>query len=101
MGNKVATSPFPAYGSALALYNQAELKSIKDQFALISGASGVISITMFAKVNEAQSPYIRREVLPRLFSALDLKKNGVVTFEEYLCVLTVFRSGTLDNKLKC
>jgi hypothetical protein len=36
-----------------------------------------------------------------MFLALDIKKDGVIDFEEYLCAVTVFRSGTLDDKAKC
>mmetsp|Transcript_11161 Transcript_11161/g.24792 ORF Transcript_11161/g.24792 Transcript_11161/m.24792 type:complete len:118 (-) Transcript_11161:17-370(-) len=101
MGNKSIGSPFPSYDAALALYSQAELNEFRKKYTTLSGGSEVLSLPNFVKSLSAHSSYAQRELAPRLFSALNLKRNGSLTFEEYLCGLTVFRSGTQDNKIKC
>jgi len=45
--------------------------------------------------------YAQRHVHPRIFSTFDTKRDGSIDFEEYLCGVTVFRSGSVDDKLKC
>lgn len=45
--------------------------------------------------------YAQRHVHPRIFNTFDTKRDGSIDFEEYLCGVTVFRSGSVDDKLKC
>lgn len=45
--------------------------------------------------------YAHRHVHPRIFSTFDTKRDGSIDFEEYLCGVTVFRTGTIEDKLKC
>ena len=44
--------------------------------------------------------YAKRHILPRFFSTMDVKKDGVVDFEEFLCAVALFRVGSTEDKIK-
>ena len=46
------------------------------------------------------SQYIRKHVLPRLFAAMDAKRDNVIDFEEYVCAVALFRIGSTEEKIK-
>ena len=46
------------------------------------------------------SQYIRKHVLPRLFAAMDTKRDHVIDFEEYVCAVALFRIGSTEDKIK-
>jgi hypothetical protein len=46
------------------------------------------------------SQYIRKHVLPRLFAAMDSKRDQVIDFEEYVCAVALFRAGSTEDKIK-
>ena len=46
------------------------------------------------------SQYIRKHVLPRLFAAMDSKRDQVIDFEEYVCAVALFRIGSTEAKIK-
>lgn len=101
MGNKLVSSPFPSYDSAISLFNPAELTQLRNQFNEISQSQPSITYERFSKSNPRQSDYVRKRVLPRVFNTLDTKKDGIIDWEEYISAIAVFRHGTIEDKIKC
>jgi hypothetical protein len=52
------------------------------------------------KVAVPSSQYVRKYVLPRIFTTVDLKKDNLIDFEEYVCAVALFRVGTTDDKIR-
>ena len=47
------------------------------------------------------NPYLRVAFLPRLFGVLDSKRDNILDFEEYACVVALLRSNSKEDKFKC
>eukprot|EP00598_Pedospumella_elongata_P008564 CAMPEP_0184995712 /NCGR_PEP_ID=MMETSP1098-20130426/53720_1 /TAXON_ID=89044 /ORGANISM="Spumella elongata, Strain CCAP 955/1" /LENGTH=123 /DNA_ID=CAMNT_0027522015 /DNA_START=21 /DNA_END=389 /DNA_ORIENTATION=+ len=101
MGNKPSASPFPSYDAAVGMYSASEVKELKAKFDTLSNGQATISASAFGKKTSTFGPYAQRHVHPRIFNAFDTKRDGVIDFEEYLCVVTVFRAGGAEEKMKC
>jgi len=43
---------------------------------------------------------LHKRVLPRLFAAMDTKKDGVLDVEEYISAVALFRVGSTEEKIK-
>jgi hypothetical protein len=101
MGNKQSVSPFRAYEIASSLYSKEQLTEISDNFRKIASNRDVLDIDIFtANCRGKTSDFTRRHILPRFFSAIDVNRDGIIDFEDFLCAKTLFRNGTLDEKAK-
>mmetsp|Transcript_18577 Transcript_18577/g.17896 ORF Transcript_18577/g.17896 Transcript_18577/m.17896 type:complete len:200 (+) Transcript_18577:238-837(+) len=102
MGNKIS-SPFPTYESACSSLNPMEILHLKETFNIISknGSSiNLLNFTQNCKVAVPSSQFVRKYVLPRIFTTVDLKKDNLIDFEEYVCAVALFRVGTTDDKIR-
>jgi Ca2+-binding EF-hand superfamily protein len=126
MGNKGSlASPFPSYETALAHLTPAEVQHLGNSFKSMSRGRDALTLQGFLEVglqswalyhNASFSPvlffflphkqyakctsYAKRHILPRLFSTIDVKKDGLVDFEEFLCAVALFRVGSNEDKIK-
>jgi hypothetical protein len=48
----------------------------------------------------SNSEYQRKYFLPRIFTVVDSKKDGLIDFEEFLSAVALFRVGSIEDKIK-
>ena len=99
MGNKTLCSPLPSYESALSTLADAEVEHISGTFKSLSRGRDILSLSSFVEASKCAA-YPKKHVLPRLFGAIDTKRDGVLDFEEYLCAVALFRVGSTEEKIK-
>jgi len=99
MGNKTS-SPFPTFDNAKNILSTSDIDKLRTSYKQISSESGVITSANFNQIPCKCSQYVRKFLLPRLFLAIDTKKDGYIDFEEYLCAMTTFKKGAIDDKIK-
>lgn len=128
MGNK-SSSPLPSYDEARANLDDSELRHIKDMFIRIGGGRSGVDLASFVELTSplqctpaedvsSSTPNLPRgtavvakrpsntmriglpSVLEKLFAVVDTKKDGVIDYEEYVCVVALFRVGSMEDKVK-
>jgi len=101
MGNKQFTSPFPTYEIARQHLGAVEIAHAKKMFLHLSRGFEAISLVNLGQLSTTKSvQYLRKHLLPRLFAAVDTKKDGLIDFEEYISALALFRVGSNEEKIK-
>lgn len=66
-----------------------------------SGGRDAISIDALPLAPLPNAAYLKKHVIPKLFMALDYKKDGVIDYEEYISAIALLRKGAIEEKAKC
>lgn len=102
MGNK-ASGPFPAYDQAVLHYDETSIDKAKRAFRSYCSNGqtniNVINLTSFTEKSTC-TPYMSKFVLPKLFTLIDTKKDGVIDFEEFICASSLMKFGNPEEKVK-
>jgi Ca2+-binding EF-hand superfamily protein len=101
MGNKNSITPFESYTIALNKFSKEEILHLKDVFKFMTRNNECFNLASFIdKNNQIKSIFTKSKIIPRLFSNLDIKRDGFIDFEEYVIVTALFKFGTIESKLK-
>lgn len=101
MGNKQFTTPFPTYEIACQHLGAMEIAHAKKMFRHLSRGYEAISLANLHQMSTTKCvQYLRKYLLPRLFTAMDTKKDGLIDIEEYVSALALFRVGSNEEKIK-
>jgi len=100
MGNKVAISPLANYEVSAAMFSKNELIDLRVKFMSRSDNTNSINLDKFVRKSNIESDYIQKHILTRFFAVCDTKRDEVWDFEEYVCVVALFRYSTLEDRIK-
>jgi Ca2+-binding EF-hand superfamily protein len=102
MGNKTSGATFPTYDVARTHLNPKETLQLKETFKKLcrGQVSNHLTLSNFLLSLNSPSSYVRKHILPKLFSVMDIKKDGYIDFEEYTCVVVLIRIGSMEEKYK-
>jgi len=100
MGNKVSISPLANYEASSAMFNKNELSDLRAKFMNRSDDANSINLDKFIQKSEIESDYIQKHVLTKFFAVCDTKRDNMWDFEEYVCVVALFRYSTLEDRIK-
>lgn len=99
MGNK-ASATFPTYEVARSHLNAQECLILKESFKKLCRGQDTLTLSNFLLSLNSPSSYVRKHILPKLFSVMDIKKDGYIDMEEYTCVIVLCRIGSAEEKSK-
>eukprot|EP01031_Cornospumella_fuschlensis_P037941 gene37941-46094_t len=101
MGNKQGSvAALPSYEQAVTTLTGPDVEGVRTNFRDLSGGRDAISIDSIPQAPLPNSGYLKKHVIPKLFVALDYKKDGVLDYEEYISAIALLRKGTIEDKAK-
>ena len=99
MGNKHSSSPLPSYEYAIRNYTNDELDNIRTVFVTIARNEELLDAETISNHGRV-SAYSRKLIIPRFISGADNSGKDFLDFEKYVCIITLFRSGSVEDKIK-
>jgi Ca2+-binding EF-hand superfamily protein len=94
--------PFFIHILACSQLSVKELASLHNSFQLACRSQReVLDLPTLQAINNSKvTEFAITRIIPRILKAIDIKKDGVIDFEEYLCALILLRFGSPEEKLK-